>query len=158
VIGIILASQAIGAAVISAFGLKHLSRRLGTVLAMGFGFGLMALMLLAMPNVNQAALLLPVAFLFGVGLGIVMPSHYEALASITPPAAQALVLAIGTGMTFLGQFISPGLFSSIVRCLPAPLSSNPTSVFYVAAGVALSSGLVLMVYSRQLVRLKTPEA
>jgi predicted MFS family arabinose efflux permease len=157
VIGVILAAQAIGAATVAAFGLKYLTRRFGTVPAMGIGFGLMATMLVAMPNANQAALLLPVAFLFGVGLGIVIPSHYDALASITPAAAQSVVLAIGSGMTFLGQFISPGLFSGIVQRLPTPLSNTPTTVFYVAGTVALLAGAMLIFSSRQLVRLESAE-
>jgi MFS transporter, ACDE family, multidrug resistance protein len=147
VIGTILASQAIGSAAISAFGLKYLTRRFGVVPAIGIGFGLITLALAAIPNLVQPALLLPVAMLFGVGLGIVIPSHYGALANITPPSLQSIVLAVGTGVTFLGQFLSPDIFGTILR------SQAPTTTFYAGAILALSMGLLLMISSRNLQRI-----
>lgn len=152
VIGMILASQAIGSAAISAFGLKYLTYRLGTILSIGFGFCLMTFALVAFANWTQASLLLPVAVLFGIGLGIVMPSHYGALANITSPALQPIVLAIGTGITFLGQFLSPGLFNLVLQRLPEGLSNRPTTVFYLAAILALSMGLLLVSSSKNLIQ------
>lgn len=150
-IGMILASQAIGSAAISAFGLKYVTRRFGSVLSIGLGFGLMAFALIAIPNLTQVALLLPVAMLFGVGLGVVMPSHYGALANITPPNLQSIVLAVGTGMTFLGQFLSPGLFNLALQNLPYPLSDRLTT-FYIAAVLVLFMGIFLAILSRQLIQ------
>lgn len=152
VIGIILASQAIGSAAISALGLKYLTRRFGAVLSIGLGFGLMAFALVAIPNLTQASLLLPVACLFGVGLGIVMPSHYAALATLTTPDLQSIVLAVGTGMTFLGQFLSPGLFTLATQALPSALADQPTTVFYVAAALVLVMGFLLLASSRNLIQ------
>lgn len=152
VIGIILASQAIGSAAISALGLKYLTRRFGAVLSIGLGFGLMAFALVAIPNLTQPGLLLPVACLFGVGLGIVMPSHYAALATITTPDLQSIVLAVGTGMTFLGQFLSPGLFNLATQSLPAALADQPTTVFYVAAALVMVMGILLVASSRNLMQ------
>ncbi|HAX88867.1 MAG TPA: MFS transporter, partial [Cyanobacteria bacterium UBA11370] len=47
--GIVLASRAIGAAIISAFGAKWLAKRLGAAPATAIGFGLMALTLTTIP-------------------------------------------------------------------------------------------------------------
>jgi predicted MFS family arabinose efflux permease len=146
VIGTILASQAIGSAIISAFGLKYLTRRFGVVPTIGIGFGFITIALTAMPNLVQPALLLPVAILFGVGLGIVIPSHYGALANITPPNLQSIVLAVGTGVTFLGQFLSPDIFGTILR------SEAPITTFYAGALLALGMGLLLLISSRNLQR------
>jgi MFS family permease len=152
IIGLILASQAIGSAAISAFSLKGLTRRFGAVLSIGIGLGLMAFSLVAIPNLQQVSLLLPVAMLFGIGLGIVIPSHYAALANVTAPELQAIVLAVGTGMTFLGQFLSPGLFGFVLRALPTPWSEQPMTVFYLAAGLVLSMGFLLVASSRHLIQ------
>lgn len=152
IIGLILASQAIGSAAISAFSLKALTRRFGAVLSIGIGLGLMAVSLIAIPSLQQVSLLLPVAMLFGIGLGIVIPSHYAALANVTAPELQAIVLAVGTGMTFLGQFLSPGLFGSVLRTLPYPLSEQSTTVFYLAAVLVLGMGCVLVLTSRKLIQ------
>ncbi|MBF2000384.1 MAG: MFS transporter [Synechococcales cyanobacterium M58_A2018_015] len=151
-IGAILASQAIGSAAIAAFGLKYLTRRLGTVLCIGIGFGSMAVALVAIPNVLQASLLMLVAILFGIGLGIVMPSHYGALANVTPPALQSIVLALGTGVTFLGQFLSPGLYTFLLQSLPEAASAQTTTVFYVAAVLVLSMGFLLVATFRSLIQ------
>nr|RNJ68457.1 MAG: MFS transporter [Leptolyngbya sp. IPPAS B-1204] len=148
VIGLILASQAIGSAAISAFGLKYLTRRFGVVPTIGIGFGLLTLALIAMPNSVQPALLLLAAILFGVGLGIVVPSHYSALATITPPNLQPIVLAVGTGVTFLGQFLSPDLFGTIFN------SEQPTTTFYAGAMLSFSMGLLLVLASRNLQRIR----
>ncbi len=152
VIGMILASQAVGSAAISALGLKYVTRRLGSVLSISIGFGFMAFSLITIPNLTQVSLLLPIAMLFGVGLGIVMPSHYGALANITPPNLQSIVLAVGTGMTFLGQFLSPGLFNLVLQNLPHPLSDRYTTIFYMAAVLVLVMGVVLTILSRHLIQ------
>lgn len=154
IIGMILASQAIGSAAVSALGLKYLTRRFGAVLSIGIGYGLMAFALTAIPNLTQVFLLLPIGMLFGIGLGIVMPSHYGALAIITPPALQPIILAVGTGVTFLGQFLSPGLFNLVVQRLPDSLSNSPTTVFYIASILVLCMGVLLVTSSRQLLRIE----
>jgi MFS family permease len=101
-----------------------------------------------MPNSVQPALLLLAAILFGVGLGIVVPSHYSALATITPPNLQPIVLAVGTGVTFLGQFLSPDLFGTIFN------SEQPTTTFYAGAMLSFSMGLLLVLASRNLQRIR----
>lgn len=145
-IAIVLVSQAIGSAVASAVGLKFLTRRFGTVLSIGIGFGLMAFSLATIPTLHQLAWLMPVVILFGVGIGIVMPSFYGALANLTPTNFQSTVLAVGTGVTFLGQFLSPALFSVVFN------SETPTTTFYTGALIVLAMGLLLLLTSRKLIQ------
>ncbi|HEY9700438.1 MAG TPA: MFS transporter [Trichocoleus sp.] len=140
--GLVLASQAIGAALISALGVSWLARRFGSVSTIIIGLGIMALTLLLIPEIRSLQFLFPITLLFGVGLGIAMPSHYAALATLAPLSLQASILAIATGVNFLGQFLSPTLFGVVIHM------GGVVSVFYAAAIVALATGIFLMVTER----------
>jgi predicted MFS family arabinose efflux permease len=140
--GLVLASQAIGAALISALGVSWLARRFGSVPTITIGLGIMALTLLLIPEIRSLQFLFPITLLFGVGLGIAMPSHYAALATLAPLSLQASILAIATGVNFLGQFLSPTLFGVVIHM------GGVVSVFYAAAIVALATGIFLMVTER----------
>ncbi|MFM7427248.1 MAG: MFS transporter [Elainella sp.] len=140
-IAIVLTAQALGSASISAFGLKWLTRRFGVLTAIGLGYGCMTLALLGFPTLDPVPLI-PASALFGIGLGIVVPSHYAALANLTPPDLQSTVLAVGTGMTFLGQFLSPSLFGLVFQ------ASSPVTTFSAATLVCLGLGLLLAATAR----------
>jgi predicted MFS family arabinose efflux permease len=133
--GAILASRAIGAAIISALGASRLAKRLGVNQAIAVGFGLMALMLIVIPYLKQAQWALLTALLFGVGFGIVMPNLYSALSNLSVPNQRSGVLAIGTGLSSLGQFLSPVFLGPIWK-------TSGAAVFYVAAAVAIASGVL----------------
>lgn len=135
--GIVLASRAIGAAFISAFGASKLAHRLGTMQATAWGFGLMAITLATIPFLQTLSWILLSAILFGAGFGIVLPSLYSALANLAPSQLKSSVLAAGIGVGFLGQFISPILLGPILS------ASSLSGVFYAAAGVAAAAGLLL---------------
>ncbi len=127
--GMALAARAIGAAIISAIGASRLAKRLGASLAIALGFSLMALSLATIPSLQVPALVLLAALIFGFGFGIVMPNFYSTLADSAPVQQQAGVLALGTGIASLGQFISPFLFGPIWETAGA-------GVFYAAAAIA----------------------
>ena len=135
--GIVLASRAIGAAFISAFGASKLAHRLGTMQATAWGFGLMAITLATIPFLQTLSWILLSAILFGAGFGIVLPSLYSALANLAPSQLKSSVLAAGIGVGFLGQFMSPILLGPILS------ASSLSGVFYAAAGVAAAAGLLL---------------
>ncbi|MBE9126007.1 MULTISPECIES: MFS transporter [unclassified Coleofasciculus] len=135
--GIVLASRAVGAAIISAFGAKWLAKRLGAATATAIGFGLMALTLTTIPWLHQLSWILVTAIFFGVGFGLVLPTLYSTLANLAPPELRSSVLAAGTGTGFLGQFLSPILLGPVFGY------SGLEGVFYAAAVVALVAGLVL---------------
>ncbi len=139
--GAILASRAIGAAIISALGASRLARWLGVNQAIAVGFGLMALMLIVIPYLEQAQWALVTALLFGVGFGIVMPNLYSALSDLTPPNQRSGVLAIGTGLSSLGQFLSPIFLGSVWK-------TSGEAVFYVAAAVAIISGVLSLLQDK----------
>ena len=128
--GAILASRAIGAAVISAVGASKLAKRVGSAKAIALGFILMAVTLITIPFVKQVYLILPTAIIFGMGFGIVMPNLYDALSKSTPKEVRSSVLAIGTGASNLGQFFSPILLGPVWK-------HAGIGVFFVGAGVAL---------------------
>ena len=93
--GAILASRAVGAAVISATGASRLAKKLGSAKAIGLGFTLMGLSLITIPFLLQFYLILPTAVIFGMGFGIVMPNLYDALSKLNSKEVRSSVLAIG---------------------------------------------------------------
>ena len=133
--GIVLASRAIGAAAISAFGTSKLVYLMGLVPAIGLGFGIMGVTLAAIPLLHELHWILLTAILFGLGFGIVLPSLYNALANFAPPELRSSILAAGTGVGFLGQFLSPVLLGPMLHY------GGLETVFYAAAFVALIAGL-----------------
>ncbi|MEA5471030.1 MFS transporter [Spirulina sp. 06S082] len=136
--GIALASQAIGSALVSAFGVRKLARRLGLVPATALGFGIVALVLVAIPQFDRLYLFLSATILLGVGFGIVMPNIYTLLSNLTSLELQSTILAAGTGTNFLGQFFAPALFGFLLGDRPL------YQVFYIAAIVPLLLGFLLM--------------
>ena len=139
VIGIILASKALGATVISAVGVRPLVKAWGNLGAIALGYGVMAAALITIPHLQQISLILPTALLFGMGFGIVVPSLYGLLADQAPMQLQSSILAAGTGAGFLGQFLFPILFAPVFGQV------GITGVFYTAAIVALGAGSLIVV-------------
>ncbi len=135
--GAVLAARAIGAGFVSAFGASWLAKRLGAAPATALGFGIMAVTLAVIPLQHQLSWIVLSAILFGVGFGIVLPSLYSALANVAPSNLRSSVLAAGTGVGFLGQFLSPVLLGPLLGV------AGLEGVFYGAASVALVAGLLL---------------
>lgn len=135
--GAVLAARAIGAGFVSAFGASWLAKRLGAAQATALGFGIMAVTLAVIPLQHQLSWIVLSAILFGVGFGIVLPSLYSALANVAPSNLRSSVLAAGTGVGFLGQFLSPVLLGPLLKV------TGLEGVFYGAASVALVAGLLL---------------
>ena len=141
--GIVLATRAVGAAIISSFGAKRLAKRVGAPSAIAIGFGVMAAALISIPLLNQLSWILIAAVLFGMGFGIVLPTLYSTLANIAPTDLKSTVLAVGTGAGFLGQFLSPIVLG------PMLTYGSLEGVFYAAALVALVAGLLLFLPKRK---------
>lgn len=135
--GFVLAIRAVGAALVSAFAASRLARWIGANRTIGMGFIVMALMLATIPLLHQLQWIVPAAVLFGVGFGVTVPNIYDMLAQLSPSDVRSSVLAIGTGANSLGQFMSPILLGPLWK------SIGLVSVFYAAAGVALTLGLLV---------------
>ncbi len=133
--GGVLAARAIGAAVVSAWGASQLAKRIGANAAIAVGFMLMAGSLTLIPNLQDPPIIVLAALPFGIGFGFVMPNLYSAIADLTPQAQRTGMLAIGTGISSFGQFVSPAVFGPLWRNIGA-------NVFYVAAGLALVISLL----------------
>ncbi|MDJ0705559.1 MAG: MFS transporter [Leptolyngbyaceae cyanobacterium MO_188.B28] len=141
--GAILASRAVGAALISALGANRLAKRLGVTPSITLGFIVMALTLLTIPFLVQVPLILLTAFLFGIGFGIVMPNLYISLSERASADQRTGILAIGTGAASIGQFVSPILLGPIWK-------NAGVAVFYVAAGVAVTIGVLALLSQKRL--------
>lgn len=139
--GMVLASRAVGAAIISAFGAKRLAKAVGPAKAIAIGFGLMALTLITIPVLTQLSWIILAAVFFGVGFGIVLPTLYSTLANVAPSSLKSSVLAAGTGAGFLGQFLSPILLGPVLRY------RGLEAVFYTAASISMVAGLLLLARS-----------
>lgn len=142
--GIILASRAVGAAIVSAIGASRLAQKLGVYRAIALGFAIMAGTLAVIPTLEQPLWIIMTALLFGMGFGAVMPNLYDALARLTPVEQRSGILAIGTGVASLGQFLSPIVMGPIWK------NQGPI-VFSVAAGVAIAFGLLQLLSENRLI-------
>jgi MFS transporter, ACDE family, multidrug resistance protein len=142
IIGGMLAIQAVGAALISAIGIRPLGRRFGNLGSIGLALGLMAGMLLLIPNLTQLWAIGLVSIGFGMGVGLVMPNLYDALAKVAPAELQSSILAAGTGSGFLGQFLSPIVLGIVLA------HSSLATVFYVAAAIDLGLGTLILLSRR----------
>jgi ACDE family multidrug resistance protein len=129
--GAILAARAIGAAIISAVGASRLAKAVGRSRAIALGFLIMGLMLLSIPVLTQVPIILLAAVVFGVGYGVVMPNLYDSLAILTTAELRTSVLAIGTGMANLGQFMSPLFLGPVWK-------HGGIWVFWLGAGLAVA--------------------
>ena len=136
--GVVLASRAIGAAVISAFGSKGVAQKLGLPRAIALGCTLMAITLILIPLLHTIGPIIFTAILFGVGFGLVLPNVYSALANLATPNLRASVLAAGTGAGFLGQFLSPIILRPMFNY------GGLETVFYGAAIVAVFAGVLML--------------
>jgi MFS transporter, ACDE family, multidrug resistance protein len=134
--------QAVGAALISAIGIRPLGRRFGNLGSVGLALGLMAGMLILIPNLTQLWAIGLVSIGFGMGVGLVMPNLYDALAKVAPPELQSSILAAGTGSGFLGQFLSPIVLGIVLA------HSSLATVFYVAAAIDLGLGTLILMSRR----------
>ncbi len=135
--GAILASRAIGASVISAVGASRIARRLGLNGAIMVGFLGMAMALATVPYLDQPGPILLAALGFGLGFGVVMPNLYDILAKLAPESQRAGVLAIGTGASSLGQFLSPLLLGPVWKYYGI-------AVFFVGSVVAIAVGFICL--------------
>lgn len=142
--GFVLAIRAVGAALVSAFVASRLAQRIGSRRTIGLGFVVMALMLGTIPLLHDIRWIIPAAIAFGMGFGVTVPNIYDMLATLSPAEVRSSVLAIGTGANSLGQFMSPILLGPLWSAI------GLNSVFYAAAGVALTLGILIGAQSRQL--------
>ncbi len=138
--GMILATRAIGAAIIAALGATRVAKRFGKNKAASLGLIMMAVTLAVIPFLNTAQEALITAFGFGLGFGLVMPNVYDTLADLASSAVRSTLLALGAGMASLGQFLSPILLGPIWE-------SGPENVFFVATTVAIALAILQLVYS-----------
>jgi MFS transporter, ACDE family, multidrug resistance protein len=142
--GSVLAVRAIGAAIVSALVASRLAKAVGTERAIAVGFVLMSLTLVTIPFLDQLEWIMPTAVLFGMGFGVVVPNVYDRLADQAPSELRSSVLAIGTGCNSLGQFISPLVLGPVWKYAGLP------PVFYVAAAVALGTGVLNLLQRSQI--------
>ena len=137
--GLILALQAVGAALSSGVLMQPLTRRLGSLHTTALSLGVMALFLTLFPNLTHLPTLVLASGLFGLSFGLVTPSLYSILANLAPAELQSSILATGIGAGFLGQFVSPLLLGPTLRV------AGVEGVFYSCAAVAMALGLSFLI-------------
>jgi len=151
--GVILAARALGAALSSAIAAKPLAKAVSRDGAIAIGFAGMCATLISIPIVPQVfppttitvildepipllpfGLTLAAALGFGAGFGLVLPNLYGALADYAPDRTRTSLLAIGTGVSYLGQSFSPILLGPLLLLGELPI------IFYSAAGITILTG------------------
>lgn len=135
--GMVLASRALGAAFVSAFAAKPLAKFIGLDRSTALGFGLMAVTLAPIPWIGQLWGVLVAAAIFGLGFGLVLPNLYNALSNRAPFELRSSILAVGTGVSFLGQFASPVVLGVVLKIW------GLTAVFYAASVLTMAAGCLL---------------
>jgi MFS family permease len=138
--GIVLASRALGAAIISAFGARKLAQSIGLYKSTAVGFGMMALTLGTIPFLRDIGLIVLAAALFGAGFGLILPNLYEALAGLAPARLRSSVLSAGAGAGFVGQSLCPIFLGFVVK------QGGVESAFYAVASLSVAIGIFLLVF------------
>lgn len=136
--GMILATRAIGAALVAAVGANRVAKHFGPTIATSLGFVVMGGTLAVIPFLNTVQEALITAFGFGLGFGLVMPTLYNALADLAATEQRSTLLALGTGTASLGQFLSPILLGPVWEM-------GAQQVFFVATAVAIALALLQLV-------------
>lgn len=140
---LVLASRALGAAIISAFGARKLSQTLGLYKATSVGFILMALTLGTIPFLREIGLIMLAAIGFGAGFGLILPNLYDALANLAPSQLRSSVLSAGAGAGFIGQSFCPIVLGFVVK------NNGIEAGFYTAASASIVVGILLFVFGSQ---------
>jgi MFS transporter, ACDE family, multidrug resistance protein len=133
--GGVLAARAVGAAVVSAVGASRMAKRIGANPTISLGFLFMAASLMLIPNLQDPPIIVLAALPFGIGFGLVMPNLYSALSEVAPQSQRTGILAIGTGISSFGQFVSPVVFGPLWQATGA-------GVFIAAAALAITISLL----------------
>ena len=97
----------------------------------------MAITLATIPTFRDPRLILFIALIFGLGFGAVMPNLYDTAAEQCPPETRATLLALGNGLSALGQFSSPFFLGPVWKY-------NGAAVFWITVIAAGITGLILM--------------
>lgn len=139
--GTVLGIRAVGVVITSAFLASRLAKAIGTYRTISLGFLIMAVTLATIPLLVELHWIMVMAVGFGVGFGVVIPNTYDGLSKLAPPAVQATVLALGTGMNALGKFLCPVFLGPVREFM------GLAQVFYVAAAVACLVGIFLWMSS-----------
>ncbi|MDV2996012.1 MAG: hypothetical protein N4J56_005666 [Chroococcidiopsis sp. SAG 2025] len=137
---LVLASRALGAAIISAFGARKLSQSLGLYKATAVGFILMALTLSTIPFLREISLIMLAAVGFGAGFGLILPNLYDALASLAPSQLRSSVLSAGAGAGFIGQSFCPIVLGFVVK------HHGIEAAFFTAASASIVVGMLLLLF------------
>jgi MFS transporter, ACDE family, multidrug resistance protein len=161
--GTVLAIRGVGAVIFSAIFANRVAKHIGAKAAIALGFSLMSFTIITIPFLSDLRWIIPTAFLFGAGFGLITPNTYNSLASLAPSEVRASILAIGTGFNSLGLFISPLILGQIwdnvgpttavhiSQLLGRPMSAEVadqiglTMVFYVAGAIALATAALTFV-------------
>jgi len=137
---LVLASRALGAAIISAFGARRLSQALGLYKATAVGFIMMALTLSTIPFLREISLIMLAAVGFGAGFGLILPNLYDALAGLAPSQLRSSVLSAGAGAGFIGQSCCPIMLGFVVK------NSGIEAAFFTAASASIVVGMLLLLF------------
>ncbi|MEJ1964939.1 MAG: MFS transporter [Gammaproteobacteria bacterium] len=135
--GIILSSGPIGL-IAGGLGVGYLADRIGRRNALIAAMGLMTVATLATTFADNVPVLLVCRLVSGISFGGVIPVAVALVSESLPPRVRASVVAF----VFLGQ-AGGGLLAALLVKIPPPEAPWQTSVYYVAAGCALVTVLLV---------------
>ncbi len=136
--GIILSSAPVGL-IMGGVGVGYLADRIGRRNALIFAMSLMTLATITTTAADSVTTLLMCRLVTGISFGGVIPVAVALVSESLPPRVRASVVVF----VFLGQ-AGGGLLAALLVKIPPPDAPWPTTVYYVAAGCAVVTALLVL--------------
>ncbi len=135
IIGIILSSFAIGAAMVSS-QLGRIVRKIKLADLAKLGFVFQAVSLVLLPFMPRVELVLISSVIFGLGVGVQLPSLQTYVAGAAPSEYRAAFMSMYGAMLRMGQTLGPLLFGLLYAHV------DFTGIFLVGAGLVLAVAII----------------
>jgi len=134
IIGLILSSMSISTGIVSS-QLGRMVRSVSEANLAKLGFVACAIALALLPFMPQLGLVVIPVVIFGLGMGITIPSLQTYIAGLAPSEYRAAFMSINATMMWLGQTVGPLIFGLIYT------NVNFDGVFLYGAGLALATAV-----------------
>ena len=135
IIGILLSSASLSSALVSS-QLGRIVKLISIANLVKLGFVIQVVSLALLPFMPNLWLTLISTLIFGLAIGVVLPSLQTYVAGVAPPEYRAAVMSINSTMLWLGQTLGPVIFGLV--CIYASFEGT----FLYGAGLSLATAVV----------------
>ncbi len=135
IIGVILSSMAVTSALVSS-QMGKITRLISAPDLIKLGFVLQAVSLAMLPFLPRVELILIPTCIFGLAMGVMLPSLMTYIAGVAPTQYRAVVMSMNSTMIRLGQTLGPLVLGLVY------IHASFDGVFLYGAGLALVTAVV----------------